>query len=127
MFLIRTRLSSSGIHGIGVCAAEPVKAGTPIWRFDPRVDRLIPPAEVAALPPVGQEFIRTYTYQSPEIGEGQVLNGDNARFLNHSRQPNTDNAGPVTLAARDIAVGEEITCDYEVCCADFDPAEVGEA
>jgi len=76
-----------------------VKAGTPICRFDPRIDRLIPPDEVAGLPPVGQEFLRTYTYQAPEIGGGQVLNGDNARFHSHSRQPYTDNSGPVTTPA----------------------------
>ena len=45
-----------------------------------------------------------------------MLNGDDARFLNHDDEPNTDNSGPVTLAARDIAAGEEITCDYLVCC-----------
>jgi len=127
MLLIRTYLAPSHIHGIGVFAAESAARGTALWRYEPAVDRLIPHAVAARLPAAAQDFIRTYTYEAPEFGAGHLLNGDNARFLNHSRQPNTDNSGPVTLAVHDIAAGEELTCDYSVCCADFDPAEVGEA
>jgi SET domain-containing protein len=46
-----------------------------------------------------------------------LLSGDHACFINHSRENNTgapaDAPAPVTtLALRDLAAGEEITCDY---------------
>jgi len=49
-----------------------------------------------------------------------VVSLDNTRFINHSPTPNTDNTMPVTYAARDIAEGEEITCDYGEFCESFD-------
>lgn len=122
MFLIRTYLAPSTIHGMGVFAAEDVEEGSEIWRFAPPVDSVIPHEAVADLPPAAREFVETYTYESTWFGPGLVLNGDHARFLNHARNPNTDNSGPVTRAARPIAAGEEITCDYGVCCEGFDPS-----
>ena len=45
-----------------------------------------------------------------------VLCGDDARFFNHSADPNCldldDGAGGITVAHRDIQRGEELTCDY---------------
>lgn len=120
MFLIRTYLAPSKIHGIGVFAGEEVSAGQEIWRFTPPVDQVLPFSYVEALPKAQRDFLDTYTYESEYFGPGLVLNGDHARFLNHARQPNTDNSREVTLAAQDIAVGEEITCDYGVCCDGFD-------
>jgi SET domain-containing protein len=50
-----------------------------------------------------------------------VLEFDNGRFMNHSDAPNTDFTDPDTgWAIRDIAAGEEITCNYR----DFDPSFV---
>lgn len=43
-----------------------------------------------------------------------VLCGDNARFMNHSFEPNCDDRTGVTFALRDILAGEELTCDYRV-------------
>jgi hypothetical protein len=39
MLLVKTYLSASPIHGIGLFAAEPIAKGTVIWCFDERVDR----------------------------------------------------------------------------------------
>ena len=42
-----------------------------------------------------------------------LLEIDNARYMNHSKTPNTDFSDPeIGLAIKDIAVGEEITTDY---------------
>ena len=43
-----------------------------------------------------------------------ILCNDSAKFMNHSSNPNCDDVSdPIyTIAARDIAPGEELTCDY---------------
>ena len=48
---------------------------------------------------------------------GRVLSGDHTCFMNHAPDPNTgapsDSTPPnVIVALRDIAAGEELTCDY---------------
>ena len=55
-------------------------------------------------------FLR-YAYLD-ESGD-YVLCGDNGKFMNHSFDPNCDDQeGPCTM--RDIAEGEELTCDYRL-------------
>lgn len=120
MLLVRTYVASSPIHGLGLFAAEPIAAGTAMWRFQAGFDQILAPQLVEQLPAVARDFIVIYAYLSPDFAGGYVLNGDQAIYINHSKSPNTDNAGPVTLAACDIAVGEEITCDYDVCCLEHE-------
>ena len=60
--------------------------------------------------------IRWFAYVDREAG-GRVLSGDHNCFMNHALDPNTgapsDSTPPnVIVALRDIAAGEELTCDY---------------
>lgn len=119
MFLIRTRLGASAIHGIGVLAAEPVAAGQDLWRFEPGFDQVISSARAVALPQAFQHYLATYAYLSPAFPGCYVLSCDHAKFMNHSEDPNTAIDGDVTRAARAIAEGEEITCDYRAFVADW--------
>lgn len=121
MLLVRTYLGPSAVHGIGLFAAEPIPAGTTIWRFDPRIDRRFTRAERDALPEPARSFLRRYSYPEGPGGETWLLDGDNARFMNHSDAPNTDSAAD-TVATRDIAEGEELLCDYR----QFHPSHVME-
>lgn len=115
MMLVRTVLGPSRIHGLGVMAVEPAAAGTPIWRFEPDLDLVLPRSRVAGLPPAVRAYLDMYAYAAPEFPDSVVLSCDHAKFLNHSEDPNTDIRGRETLARRDIAAGDEITCDYRVC------------
>ena len=46
---------------------------------------------------------------------------DNGRFMNHDEQPNTDFTNPtVGFATRDIAKGEELTCNYSEFAPGFE-------
>ncbi len=112
MILVKTYLHISPIHGVGVFAAEPIAAGTLLWRFVEGIDRVITEAEMAMMPEVAQAFVREYGYCCPHFPGGMVLSADNARFLNHADAPNTDNRTEYAYAKYDIAVGEEMTCDY---------------
>jgi SET domain-containing protein len=118
VLLVRTTVRQSDIHGLGVFADEPIAKGTPIWAFDPRIDKVIPEADLARFPPHVTAYLETYCEYFPESGV-LVLSGDNDRFTNHSSDPNSVVVLPngpeaSVVAARDIAPGEEITCDYAV-------------
>jgi hypothetical protein len=117
MLLVPTRLGTSAIHGLGVFAATPIAAGTAVWRFDPRFDRVIDCASLGACDEQVRRMLAHYAYRIDE-GDGRLvyyLCADDARFMNHDEAPNCierPEAPGINLAARDIAPGEELTCDY---------------
>jgi hypothetical protein len=119
MLLVKTRLGQSQIEGIGLFAAEPIKAGTVTWRFLDGYDQCFTAEQIAALPAVAREAIETYTYLH-QPGGLYVYCLDNARFMNHADDPNTAGVhvdGAIEgydIATRDIAEGEELTCDYRL-------------
>ena len=111
---------------MGLFALKFVPRGTPIWRFQAGFDHDFSPAQFAALPPVAQKHTRWFCFVSRLDGH-VILSGDHACFINHSRSPNTGELpatedklklelqpppAVVTVALRDIASGEEITCNY---------------
>jgi uncharacterized protein len=116
MLLVKTALSPSPIHGSGLFAAEPIAKGTDVWRFQEGFDLEKTPAEVEALPAVAQDWFRRYGYLDHHIHQW-VLSFDDARFMNHTENPNvrpdyTRHKCAVGTAVRDIAKGEELTIDY---------------
>jgi hypothetical protein len=116
MMLIETRVQPSGVHGLGLFTVRFVPRGTPIWRFEPGFDHDFSPAQFAALPPLAQKHTRWFCFVSRDDGH-IILSGDHACFINHSETPATGappGAPPpvVTVALRDLAAGEEITCNY---------------
>ena len=118
MMLVTTYVAPSPIEGVGVFAAEPIAAGTLIWQLAPGLDRLIRRNEVASLPPLFQQFVDRYSYPYPHDPEQLIVELDNGRFMNHSATPNTVFSDPdAGYTIRDIAQGEELTCNY----AEFDP------
>ncbi len=117
MLLVKTRIGPSAIEGIGLFAAEPIPAGTVTWRFMTSFDQLFSDAEFAVLPEPVRACLETYGYLHAPSALW-VLCLDNARFMNHADDPNTagvhDNGAidGYDIATRDIAEGEELTCDY---------------
>ena len=124
MFLVPTHVGPSTIHGLGAFASAPIPAGTAIWRFDPAVDWRIPAADLERFPEPYQSWFRAYCYLA-EDGV-YVYCGDNAKYMNHSPSPNCDDSGMLgTVTLREIAAGEELTCDYRAF--DAESARVPEA
>jgi len=117
MLTVKTRLGPSDIAGIGLFADENIKAGAITWRFTPGFDQVFTAEQVERLPEPARTQILNYTYLHAPTG-CYVFCLDNARFMNHAEHPNT--AGihlpqaieGYDVATRDIARGEEITCDY---------------
>ncbi|MGO9546250.1 MAG: SET domain-containing protein [Rhodomicrobium sp.] len=113
MMLVRTYLSNSTIEGVGIYAAEPIKAGDVIWRLEPKFDVLVTDQEIEAWPAHMDGFIDRYCYQHRDLPKTWVLELDNGRFMNHSNTPNSNfEEFYVGYATRDILPGEEITCSY---------------
>ena len=101
---------------MGLFAAQFIARGAVVWRFQPGFDQDFSPAQFAALPPLAQAHTRWFCFVSRSDGH-VILSADHACFMNHSPEPNSgappDSSPPVTtVALRDIAAGEEITCNY---------------
>ncbi len=112
MFLIRTRLDMSPIHGIGVFCVNTIHAGARVWRFEPLFDKTIRESELARLPEHIQEHIIVHAEHFPEFGIYR-LSSDEDKYMNHSVTPNLRvTEDDVLVAIRDIAPGEELTIDY---------------
>ncbi|MEZ4416799.1 MAG: SET domain-containing protein [Gemmatimonadota bacterium] len=110
MFLIPTILRRSSVHGTGVFSAQPLTRGTKVWEFTEGVDWEMTPEQLAAFPEPFRTQLTDWVYQTDE--GIYVLCGDAGRFMNHSFEPNCDDLEDATYANRDIAAGEELTCDY---------------
>lgn len=113
MLRVPTYLAPSAIEGFGLFAACDIPAGTVVWEYTPGVDLTIRPSDVQSLPEALHRWFLRYAYLD-ESGD-YVLCGDGGKFMNHSFHPNCDDgSGPCTVAIRDIAEGEELTCDYRL-------------
>ena len=118
MMLVPTYVAASDIEGVGVFAAEPIKKGALIWRYDPSFDRLVPASWLKEQTPMMQEFLTKYAYPAHDRPDMLVIEIDNGRFMNHTNEPNTDFKKVIEgYAIRDIAAGEELLCNY----SEFDP------
>lgn len=95
--------------GHGVVATRPIPRGTFVW-FRCRLDRVIPAAEVQAMPAAYRALLEHFASVTPE-GD-LLLCWDHTRYMNHGCAPTIYSAGNLEIAIRDIAAGEEITCDY---------------
>jgi SET domain-containing protein len=101
---------------MGLFAGDAIPQGTPIWRFEPGFDREFSAEQFPALSSEAQAHLRWFAYLDKATASW-VLSGDHACFMNHSPDPNTgappDSTPPIiTVARRDIAAGEELTCNY---------------
>ncbi|SDI89592.1 SET domain-containing protein [Lutimaribacter saemankumensis] len=119
MMMMRAYLAPSSIEGLGVFSHGPIRKGELVWLYDPRFDVSYFREELDSLPAHFREFLERYTYDHPTDPDRIVLDCDEGRFMNHSDMPNVDLSDPARgTATRDIAAGEELTCDYRQFCAD---------
>lgn len=121
MMLVKTRVGPSAVHGLGLFADQFIAKGTRMWEFDERVDRRFDEAHLTGLSEADREALLLHCYINPLSGL-YVYCGDDARYWNHSDEPNSEDIGfdegivngeGVTIAARDIQPGEELLSDYK--------------
>ena len=128
MLIIATNLQPSAVHGLGVFTAQAVRAGEVISRYLPPFDVQFPAALLPALSAAECAYLKNFAYRSRYTGL-YILTGDHDRYMNHSATPNVGmnpNGNTENLALRDLAAGEELTCDYRTFDADW-REKLGEA
>lgn len=124
MLLVKTVVKRSTIAGLGLFAEEEIKKGQIIWRYDPKTSFLISQPQFKALSESYQFsetmlYYLTYGFYVAKM-DGLLVCLDNARYVNHSLDPNsgtlsaTDQHWQFSIANRDIKKGEEITENYEL-------------
>lgn len=115
MLRVKNRLDFSELHGIGVFTEQAIGKGEMVIRYHRDFDLIFTDEDMAGLPETMREAVEYYGYRL-EREKMFIFNVDNERFLNHSDTPNLRSGRNVMFAARDIAVGEELTVDYRTFC-----------
>lgn len=111
MLTIRTHVADAGEKGLGLFADEFIPAGKLVWKEDLSFDVRIPNKNLSD---ERFEFLSTYGCL---VGDEWQVCLDNARFINHSNNPNIKTVDDtMCYATRDILIGEEITIDYLDIC-----------
>ncbi len=115
----RFQVRRSAVHGRGVFALHPLKAGE--WLIEYTGERITWEEAVARHPHDPTQPTHTFYF---DLDSGLVIDGhrggNSSRWFNHGCDPNceaVENDGRVFLhALRDIAVGEELLFDYALLC-----------
>ncbi len=112
MLLVKTKIKDSKIHGIGLFANEFISKGEMVWKYMPNFDLLLSKEEIGQLSESAKEQTHNYAYFDKKHGK-YLLCSDDARFFNHSKNPNCDESkDDMTVALRDIQIGEELVVNY---------------
>lgn len=126
MLFVKTKIGISKINGIGLFAGQFIPEGTLIWKFADGFDLRIEKSDLEKIisEPAKEQFLK-YAYLNSRTLK-YVLCFDDARFFNHSENPNVlgieaaNEEEGINIAIRDILENEELTVDYNQYDADFD-------
>lgn len=115
MWLIKTKIDRSSIHGIGLFAEENISVGQRVWQPNGAFDIPVPDDygyHLLLLPGWSKDLFLRRTYIDPKSGK-RMFGIDGDCFVNHSDTPNVDfDCFGIGYASRDILVGEELTNSY---------------
>ncbi|MDB4886468.1 MAG: nuclear protein [Gemmatimonadetes bacterium] len=108
-------IRASPMQGLGVFATKPIPAGMRLIEY--AGERLTPAAAEARYPDVAGERHHTFLFAiDDDVVIDAAVNGNEARFINHSCDPNCDavidDRRIWIEAIRDIEPGEELAYDY---------------
>lgn len=128
MNLVKTYLDKDQFGGIGLFAAEDIPKGTLMWEliepFDMVFEKKYFDFLVGRIPEeMRKAYVDRYLYEQNGL---VCICGDDARFSNHSRTPNTISTFYTQHALVDIKKGEEIFTNYADINDEFDESEFSE-
>ena len=94
MLLVKTKIGQSKINSIGLFADQFIEKGTTIWKFQQGFDLRVGKDELDNLSESAKAQFLKYAYLNPDT-QKYILCFDDARFFNHSDEPNSiDVASP---------------------------------
>jgi SET domain-containing protein len=112
MLTVPTYVKKSPINGKGIFSVKFIPQDTIIWIFNPEFDLMIPLKLFMSFDIEVQEIFHHYGFLDVDTNK-IILCNDNARFTNHSINPNTQSSSLMeTITIKDIQIGEEITENY---------------
>ena len=114
MLVVKTFLKETEFKGIGLFAGIDLTDGQIIHVTDKNFNKTFSKEEIEYFGPLQKEFCETYMIHLE--GGNCVLDLDNARFINHSSEPNLLATTEYIMTTRNIVAGEELLLDYR----DFD-------
>ena len=125
MLIVRTSVGQSGISGLGLFAAEFIRARSVVWRKHPLSPLSFSEEDFQKLPEKMQDLVLFYGFMDFETLHYEI-DMDNARFANHSEYPNLFNSrNELEMIARvDIHPGEELTINYRNVDAMTEPCRI---
>ena len=108
-------IRESPMQGLGAFAVQPIRAGLRLIEYAGQ--RLTPAEADARYPDVEGERHHTFLFAiDDDVVIDAALDGNAARFINHSCDPNCDaviDAGRIWIdTIREVATGEELAYDY---------------
>lgn len=115
MLTVKTKIKESKIAGIGLFADQFIPKNTVVWKFEKGFDIELSKEHFAKLSKPAQEQVLNYCYFDSKKNM-YVICGDDARFFNHSDNPNVSSSpydAQPDIALRDIEIGEELTQNYK--------------
>ncbi|QQL50260.1 SET domain-containing protein-lysine N-methyltransferase [Mucilaginibacter ginkgonis] len=124
MLIVETYLKEVSGKGIGLFASKLIPKNAVYWVRNTDFDKIISKTELRSYPALTSNFITNYGFQ--EQSGIWYLCMDNARFVNHSLNPNTFNRFNDTgeliecTTTKDILPNEEIVCNYRKTCITCD-------
>jgi hypothetical protein len=96
--------------GHGVRATQPIPRGSIVW-VQCALDIVLDSTRLESLGTAYQPLMDRYSYV--DAWGRRILCWDHGRYMNHNCDSNSRGFGPCgQIAIRDVAVGEELTCDY---------------
>jgi len=107
------QVQASGIHGTGVFAKRPIPRGTRVIEY---AGRRLPKTQLLEAAERGERSLTYVLNLNAETAIDGAENGNDARFINHSCEPNCEvyifDETPYIYAMQDILAGAELTFDY---------------
>ena len=118
MLLIKTHLKETIGKGIGLFSSERIQVGR-VWHKNESEFDKIYTRQFVEDKGLTDFFYKYASYN--KLADSFYLCSDNARFVNHSENPNTfyNAEKGYCTAIRTIEIEEEITCDYREMCDDI--------
>lgn len=118
MMISKHYIAPDNYGGTGLFAGDDIPQGAIIWQRS-AIDITYTAEQISRMNSAQLTYLNTYGY-NVSLNDNELIlevNGDDARYMNHSDNPNvitTDNEeeADFCFAARFIKAGEELTCNY---------------